>query len=46
VADAFDDVSAILGAARLKRERQPGLSALGHPSQQMNRIWVGRHVVI
>jgi guanylate kinase len=27
LADAFDDVSAILGAERLKRERQPGLSA-------------------
>jgi guanylate kinase len=27
VADAFEDVRAILGAERLKRERQPGLSA-------------------
>ena len=27
VADAFADVRAILGAERLKRERQPGLSA-------------------
>jgi guanylate kinase len=27
VTDAFDDVRAILGAERLKRERQPGLSA-------------------
>ena len=27
VADAFDDVRAILGAERLRRERQPGLSA-------------------
>ena len=27
IADAFEDVRAILGAERLKRERQPGLSA-------------------
>ncbi len=27
IADAFDDVRTILGAERLKRERQPGLSA-------------------
>jgi guanylate kinase len=27
IADAFEDVCAILGAERLKRERQPGLSA-------------------
>jgi len=27
VADAFEDVRAILAAERLKRERQPGLSA-------------------
>jgi guanylate kinase len=27
VADAFEDVRAVLGAERLKRERQPGLSA-------------------